>query len=168
MGVRPTRGVEAYDRILIVTGSFSGARRIKTDIIYRGRGNSEERRFFGFGVLPMWGGRPDTDPSRPRRGWNFSLCWYYSKYGALGSEFSYKLGNREEQWVSAYQNITLQPGQKFFLEIEVWPETNGRIDIGATSSSFAGDRKNPITGVNGLNSPITRARTFQRESTGWL
>jgi len=122
--VRPTPGFETYDRLLIVTGAFPGARRIKTDMIYRGRGNGDKKRPFGFGVLPMWGGRPDTDRKVPRRGWNFSLCWYYSKYAALGSEFSYKLGDEEPRWVSAYRNIDLQQNQRFSLEIEAWPETD--------------------------------------------
>jgi len=124
--VRPKPGFETYDRLLIVTGAFPGARRIKTDMIYRGRGSSDKKRPFGFGILPMWGGRPDTDRMVPRRGWNFSLCWYYSKYGALGSEFSYKLGGDAPRWVSAYQNIDLQQDQRFFLVIEVWPERNSQ------------------------------------------
>jgi hypothetical protein len=124
--VRPTPGFETYDRLLIVTGAFSGARRIKTDMIYRGRGSSEKTRPFGFGVLPMWGGRPDTDRKVPRRGWNFSLCWYYSKYGALGSEFSYKLGDEAPRWVSAYRNFDLRKDQEFFLEIEIWSDRDSQ------------------------------------------
>jgi hypothetical protein len=122
--VRPMPGFETYDRLLVLTGAFPGARRIKTDMIYRGRGSSDIKRPFGFGVLPMWGGRPDTDRKVPRRGWNFSLCWYYSKYAALGSEFSYKLGDEKPRWVSAYRNIDLQQNQRYSLEIEVWPETD--------------------------------------------
>jgi hypothetical protein len=124
--VRPKPGFETYDRLLIVTGAFPGARRIKTDVLYRGRGSSVKKRPFGFGVLPMWGGRPDPNPRAPRRGWNFSLSWYYSKYGALGSEFSYKQGGEDFRFVSTFQSIDLQMDQRFFLEIEVWPERDSQ------------------------------------------
>ena len=124
--VRPAPGFETYDRLLIVTGTFPGARRIKTDMTYRGRGDSKKNKPFGFGVLPMWGGHTDTETTVPRRGWNYSICWYYSKYAGLGSEFSFKLGDEAPRWVSAYRNIDLQQDQKFFLEIEVWSDKDNQ------------------------------------------
>lgn len=117
--VRPKPGFEDYDRVLVVSGAFPGGRRIQTDIIYRyetGRGKP-----YGFGVLPLWGGRPDD--IRPRRGWNYGLAWYYSRYQAIGVEFSYKHGNGERKWVSTYLGgYNVKAGTKYFLIVDTWPE----------------------------------------------
>jgi hypothetical protein len=118
--VRIRPGHEAYDRILVVTGAFAGARRVETDVTFHGPSDPEAP--FGFGVLPLWGGRPDEPGHAPRRGWDFSLVWYYSHYEAVGMEFSTKLGAAPPAWVAAYRNFTLTPGARYRLITEVWPE----------------------------------------------
>ncbi|MBN2009921.1 hypothetical protein JW960_11315 [candidate division KSB1 bacterium] len=116
--VRPKIGSEDYDRVLAVSGAFAGGRRIETDLIFHvNKGDP-----YGFGVLPLWGGRPDDDGVLPSRGWNFSLVWYYSHYNGIGMEFSYKYGENSPAWVSAYRNIQIVPEVKYTLIIECWPE----------------------------------------------
>jgi len=119
--VRPRPGFEDYDRVLIATGAFAGGRRVRTDMQFLE--HSVPGRPYGFGVLPMWGGRPDDRSDGPRRGWSFSLCWYYSTYHGIGSEFSYKVGDGGPEWASTYQDFVLEPGRRVFLDIEVWPES---------------------------------------------
>lgn len=116
--VRPRVGHEGYDRIAVVTGAFSGGRRVETDVIFRGNGMDGP---FGFGVLPLWGGRPDEENVLPRRGWNFSLAWYYSYYEAVGQEFSYKRGAEPPAWVATYRNLDLERDVRYFVIVECWP-----------------------------------------------
>lgn len=118
--VRPVSGSENYDRIIVVTGAFAGGRRIETDLIFRYNVSGEYP--FGFGVLPLWGGRPDDPGVSPRRGWNFSLVWFYSRYNGVGSEFSYKYGDNPPAWISSYRDLMLEPGRRYFLVMETWPE----------------------------------------------
>jgi hypothetical protein len=118
--VRPIPGSENYDRLIAVCGAFSGGRRIETSFIFRH--NAFDDRPFGFGVLPLWGGRPDDPGVSPRRGWNFSLAWYYSHYNGVGVEFSYKYGDAPPKWVSSYRDLKLVPGRRYFLAVECWPE----------------------------------------------
>ncbi|MDY6949997.1 MAG: hypothetical protein SWE60_00660 [Thermodesulfobacteriota bacterium] len=117
--VRPKPGFEDYDRLLVVCGAFPGGRRIKTYLIYKyATGNGKP---YGFGILPLWGGRPDD--VRPRRGWNFSLGWYYSHYHGIGMEFSYKHGDDDLKWVATYLgDYDVEAGTKYFVVIETWPE----------------------------------------------
>ncbi|MDZ7289969.1 MAG: twin-arginine translocation signal domain-containing protein [candidate division KSB1 bacterium] len=118
--VRPVPGSENYDRIIVVSGAFAGGRRIETDLIFRYNVSNEQP--FGFGILPLWGGRPDDPGVSPRRGWNFSLAWYYSHYQGAGSEFSYKHGDAPPKWVSSYRDLTLSPNIRYFLVVECWQE----------------------------------------------
>jgi hypothetical protein len=124
--IRPVPGSENYDRIIVVTGAFAEARRLELELIFR-RSTAGENPF-GFGVLPLWGGRPDDAGVSPRRGWNFSLAWYYSHYRGVGMEFSYKHGSQPPLWISTYRNLELQPDRAHHLVIETWPEqeANGR------------------------------------------
>ncbi|NIA31963.1 MAG: twin-arginine translocation signal domain-containing protein, partial [Actinobacteria bacterium] len=68
--VRLKRGFENYDRIVVVTGAFPQGRRVETDLIFR----RNEGNPFGFGILPLWGGRPDDEGVTPSRGWDFSCA----------------------------------------------------------------------------------------------
>lgn len=120
--VRPVPGSENYDRIIVVSGAFAEGRRIETDLIYRY--NVDEDRPFGFGLLPFWGGRPDDPGVSPRRGWNFSLAWFYSHYNGAGLEFSYKHGGFPPSWISSYRDLTLQENSRYFLTVECWPEVD--------------------------------------------
>ena len=118
--VRPKPGAENYDRLLAVTGAFPEGRRVETDIIFRNY--SDGSRPYGFGILPLWGGHPDNENVRPRRGWNFSLAWYYSHYEGVGMEFSYKNGKEEPEWISTYRPFKPKPGVRYHLIVDVWPE----------------------------------------------
>jgi len=118
--VRPVPGEERYDRILVVCGAFEGGREIALDLVFRGE--KSPGRPFGFGVLPMWGGRPDSQDARPRRGWNFSLVWFYSHYDAVGSEFSFKDADDPPAWTAAYRSIDLARDTTYRLLVRCWPE----------------------------------------------
>jgi hypothetical protein len=118
--VRPKPGFEGYDRILVVTGAFSEGRRIETDVIFRHKIGGGE---FGFGVLPLWGGHPDDAiHNGPRRGWNFSIVWYWNRYRGVGNEFSYKFGEAPPDWVNSYHNLALEAGARYAIVAECWPE----------------------------------------------
>lgn len=119
--VRPKPGQEGYDRILVVTGAFTGGRRITTDMVFHGP--STPGKPYGFGVLPLWGGRPAVAKHTLRQGWTFSLGWYYSHYEGAGMEFSTKRDDADPQWVSTYRSVALRPGIPYRVTIEVWPET---------------------------------------------
>lgn len=115
--VRVTPGFEDYDRILIISSAFTEGRRIETDIAFHQ--SNDLGLPFGFGVLPLWGGRPDAPGISPRRGWNFSLAWFYSHYNAVGMEFSYKHGDDEPDWLALYKNFDVTPGETYKIIIEV-------------------------------------------------
>lgn len=121
--VRPRPGYEGYDRILVVAGAFPEGRRVETDVIFRWTTTPHD---FGFGILPMWGGRPEKPGLSPRNGWNFSLVWYWSRYRGVGNEFSYRLGSDPYEWVSSYQNRTLLPNVRYRIVAESWPERDSR------------------------------------------
>jgi hypothetical protein len=117
---RPRPGEENYDRLLVVGGAFPVPRRVTVDLVYRCPAGPAG--MFGFGVLPLWGGHPDLPDTRPRRGWRFSLLWYYSHYKGVGMEFSERFGDRKPAWTSCYRNFDLNPGQRYRLIAEVWTE----------------------------------------------
>ncbi len=118
--VRPKPGHEGWDRVLVVAGTFAAGRRVETELIYRHK-TSKDRKY-GFGIFPLWGGRPDRPGYSPRRGWNFSLVWFFGRYGGVGNEFSYKFGPDEPVWVSSYRNFDMKPDRKYRIVAEVWPE----------------------------------------------
>lgn len=118
--VRPKPGFEGYDRVLMVTGAFPGGRRIETSLIFRSHPGKSP--YFGFGILPLWGGHPDPENVRPRRGWNFSIVWYYSHYEGIGMEFSYKQANAPPAWISTYRPLELKPDTRYYITAEAWPE----------------------------------------------
>jgi len=120
--VRPAPGAEGYDRLLLVAGAFPGGRRVETDIIFRREVPGGPS---GFGVLTMWGGRPDADGAAPRRGFRFALAWVYSRYKAVGGEFSDKDGGRPGAWAAAYRSFRPVPGVRYRLVAEAWPESDG-------------------------------------------
>jgi hypothetical protein len=115
----PVRGTEGYDRILNLVGTFPGAREVSVEVIFRRVLTAGKP--FGFGILPLWGGRPDVSGYTPRRGWNFSSAWYYSFFGGVGMDFSYKHGDAEPEWVAAYRNLTLEAGRPYRIRCQVWP-----------------------------------------------
>ncbi len=108
--VRPKPGFEGYDRILVVAGAFPGGRQVETDVIFQRRIGTFS---YGFGILPMWGGRPDGAGVSPRRGWSFSLTWYWERYEGVGNEFSYKYGDAPPKWVNSYRNLDLKEGRRY-------------------------------------------------------
>jgi hypothetical protein len=116
--VRPVPGQEDYDRIVVITGAFPEGRRVETTLTLR---DHVWDRPYGFGILPLWGGRPDVDGILPRRGWNFSLVWFYSHYEGIGQEFSYKETSALPEWVSTYRSMGLEQDVRYFIVIEAWP-----------------------------------------------
>ncbi len=114
------KGFEDYDRIVVVSGAFPQGRRVETELIFR----KNVGHPFGFGILPLWGGRPDDEGVTPSRGWDFSCAWFYSYYNAIGMEFSYKNGAAKETWVSTYQSCRIKPGVHYFVVVESWPEND--------------------------------------------
>ena len=123
--VRPKPGFEEYDRILNVTGAFSGGRRIETDLIFRTNAwwMKGGRRDYGFGVLPLWGGHLDDEGIRPRRGWLFGLGWYWKPREGLELSFSKKIGDDSSPpSVSSIQKYKPKTNVRYFLTIECFPE----------------------------------------------
>lgn len=116
--VRLKKGYEDYDRIVVVAGAFPQGRRVETDLIFRKNAGNP----FGFGILPLWGGRPDDEGVTPSRGWDFSCAWFYSYYNAVGMEFSYKNGAAKEAFVSTYKSYPIKPDARYFIVVESWPE----------------------------------------------
>ena len=116
--VRPRAGFEGYDRILVVTGDFPAARRIETDVSFHGPVSQP----FGFGLLSLWGGHPDTDGFRPRRGWLYCMAWYLSIFEGFGTEFSIKWGGARRRGVSHFLPFDIRPGERYRLVAECWEE----------------------------------------------
>jgi hypothetical protein len=121
--VRPVPGFEGWDRTIVASGAFSGARRVTTRLIFRYAANDRGR--FGFGLFPLWGGRPEEGDHRPARGWRFGLVWYYGALQAIGVGFSERIGNRLPVWVTNYRDFSLEPGRRYLLRSEAWPEAGG-------------------------------------------
>ena len=115
--VRPRPGTEGYDRILVVTGAFPPARRVEADVTFHHR----VRPDFGFGVLTLWGGHPDAEGGRPRRGWLYGLAWLATYEKGVTSEFSSKWGpaKRIDSFgVLPYEPV---PGKRYAIIAETWP-----------------------------------------------
>ncbi len=129
--VRLVPGTEGGERVLAVTGAFAGGRRVVTDIIFhdtvgvRPYGlRSLPRRPYGFGILPMWGGRPDDKPDAgPRRGWRYGRVWYGSASRGVGTAFSERIGGRTPRWVGSERSLELQWDRKYRVMAEAWPVT---------------------------------------------
>lgn len=115
--VRPRPGTEGYDRILAVTGVFSSARRVETDVTFHHR----VRPDFGFGVLTLWGGHPDPEGGRPRRGWLYGLAWLATYEGGVASEFSSKWGPAKRTDSLGVLPHEAVPGKRYAVIAEVWP-----------------------------------------------
>lgn len=121
---RPAPGHEGYDRILNLTGAFPGGRRVETDI----RFHAPVKDQFGLGSLLLWGGHPDPQDVRPRRGWVYGICWYLAPYGA-GVEFQSKWGGGGRATCQAYTHLPEVPkaGDHYRFIAECWlHETPGQ------------------------------------------
>jgi hypothetical protein len=117
--VRPRPGREDYDRLLLASGAIAGGRRIRGSLVVRWVSTD---RYWGCGILSLWGGHPDDAANVPRRGWRFGLTWYYNHYDGVGVEFSDKQGGGEARWVHAYRAYDLRPGVRHQVLVECWPE----------------------------------------------
>lgn len=117
--VRSKLGDEGYDRVIVFAGAFPDARRIETDVVFRYRVETGE---FGFGLLPLWGGRPDEPTVRPKRGWLFSLSWFFERQRGFGNEFSQRKGVEPYSFTTAYHDFVIQPNVKYRVITETWPE----------------------------------------------
>ena len=120
---RPRPSRESYDRITLATGAFPVDRRIETSLIFRHHildRIDKGAREFGFGILSLWGGHPGSlNSSMPRRGWKFSLAWYWSKPGGVGNEISFRDGESEPAWVGSYRGLNLVSDVQYRVVIEV-------------------------------------------------
>ena len=139
--VRPLPGTEDYDRIVVVTGAFPGGRRVETSVVFRA---PPERRGWGFGLFPLWGGQPDPDPVRPRRGWRFGLIWYSSTHGGIGTEFSEKIGGAEPAWVGSYRDFSLVPDTVYRIVSETRPVRDGAGALRAWRQRFKWWRQDEV------------------------
>ena len=120
--VRPQPGHESYDRILAITGAFAGGRRVETDVVFHHFVGETE---WGFGLLPMWGGHPESGDHLPRRGWVFSLAWFWDRYRGFGNEFSYTFrDDGNPSWVNGYRNLRVEEGARYHIRAEVVPEVD--------------------------------------------
>jgi hypothetical protein len=126
--VRPKPGFEEYDRILNLTGSFAGGRRIETDLIFRRdlgwrKWRKELRGDHGYGVLSMWGGHVEDESVRPKRGWHYGLGWFWEHNG-LGLEFAENRHQEEWQKSFSYRDFTPKANTQYFIILECWPEAD--------------------------------------------
>ncbi len=120
--VRPVPGTEGYDRVLIVAPAFAGGRRIETEMTYRYHVDGGE---WGFGFLTFWGGRPEDESFRPKRGWQFGLAWYFNRYRGVGGEFSTRYGVQPYSFTTAYQDYVLEQGTTYRIIAEARREVDG-------------------------------------------
>jgi hypothetical protein len=118
--VRPLPGTEGYDRIVAATGALAGGRRVEVDVVLRKATHRD--RMWGFGALPLWGGHVDDPEQAPQRGWSFAVAWYYSRPNGVGMEFSRRIGDGEAAWVASYRNAEVEPGRRYRIVAEAWPE----------------------------------------------
>ena len=121
--VRPVPGYEGYDKVLLLGGSFIGSRRVETDMILRKVIPSTE---WGFGILPQWGGRPDSEGILPRRGWLFSLVWYFNRYKGYGAEFSERNGIEKAKFNTAYKSSSIEESRKYSVITECLDERDSQ------------------------------------------
>jgi hypothetical protein len=117
--VRPVPGFEGYDRILNITGAFSGGRRVEATMVFEAA--TQLGKPFGFGVLPLWGGHPDETGYFPRRGWAYGLAWYYSLQNGVGAEIASKYAQEPFQSTYTYRSYAITPGSRYRLITEALP-----------------------------------------------
>lgn len=115
--VRPTPGTEDYDRIVAVCGALPGGRRVETTVTYR---HHLDNSLYGFGVLPLWGGRPNSQ-QQPRDGWIFSLAWYYSHSRGVGQSFSFASSAASAEFTERFRSMNPQSGQTYHIVAECFP-----------------------------------------------
>jgi len=120
---RPKPGYEEYDRIAIVAGAFAGGRSVQAEMTFRGPIGS---RPFGFGVLSLWGGRPDAPGGALRQGWLHAIAWFYSPFNGVGNQFSSKHGSRDELARESFRSYPMKPGVRYVVYVEVWPRIDAR------------------------------------------
>lgn len=129
--VRPKPGFEEYDRILNVTGAFSGGRRIETDLVFRDTGwlGWRGKRAYGFGLLTLWGGHLEMTDVRPRRGWLYGLGWFYAPRRSpeqehdpgLVLEFSSKVGDEKNEREFEFFPSELKKDVRYSIVTEAVP-----------------------------------------------
>ncbi|HUU69823.1 MAG TPA: hypothetical protein VM186_09875 [Planctomycetota bacterium] len=125
--VRPKPGYEEYDRIAVVAGAFAGGRSVQAEMTFRG---AVGKRPFGFGVLSLWGGRPDEPGVALRRGWLYGAAWFYSPKHGVGSQFSRKHGSQDAVTLEQFRDYPVRPGVRYMVYVEVRPrlDVQGRPD----------------------------------------
>ena len=114
--IRPIPGTEGYDRILLASGAFKGGRRVEATMRFVGQASESED--FGFGILPLWGGHPDTLNRSPRRGWKYGLAWYYNPEGGIGIEYSDKFSAERHIRVAKFSKFLAIPGSRHKIIVD--------------------------------------------------
>lgn len=105
--VRPRPGHEGYDRVFILNPQISGGRHLRVKIAFDKSTQRWTHRLrygpqYGFGLVPLWGGHPDPEDVRPRRGWLYGLAWYYAREEGFGSEAANRSGGDPIEVVKQY------------------------------------------------------------------
>lgn len=121
--VRPVPGTEDYDRLLLATGMFAGARRVECEMTFKTAPLAG--RPFGFGLIPLWAGHRENEAVRPRRGWRFGIAWYYSNWSGFGVEGSDKLGAAKPRSLDVRSPTDLRRGSRWHLVSEAKPTGAG-------------------------------------------
>jgi len=121
--VRPVPGYEGYDKVLLLSEPFEGGRRVETNMILRKIIPAKE---WGYGILPQWGGRPDPEGTLPRRGWLFSLVWYFNRYKGYGAEFSERQGNNIAKFNTCYRSSNIELLRKYSVITECLDERDAK------------------------------------------
>ncbi len=114
--VRPAPGHEGFDRTLVVCGAFTGPREVCTTIHFRQA--AVAGRPFGFGLMPLWGGRPLHPDTGEVVGWLFGMAGYYLPHEGAGLEFSRHDGHGEPAWVANYGPLDPRPDGSYRFRVQ--------------------------------------------------
>lgn len=117
--VRPVPGFEGWDRLVLAVPPFPGGRRV-TAALRLAEMPDTGSRDWGFGLFPLWGGRPDPSGLRPAMGWRFALAWYSREEGGFAAGLSDKVGaDGAAQGIVEKLRGRIEPGTVYRLLAEV-------------------------------------------------
>ncbi|MFO1037440.1 MAG: hypothetical protein U1E45_11385 [Geminicoccaceae bacterium] len=117
--VRPVPGFEGWDRLTLAAPPFRGGRKISTTLRLRAVPDTGERDW-GFGLFPLWGGRPDPSNVHPALGWRFAIAWYSRNEGGVAAGMSERLGDiRDTKGIVEKLRMKVEAGVSYRLVVEV-------------------------------------------------